>query len=320
MREVDKYIFRSVEIAQNRCDPQNILHASAGYGDLALIFCRNVDYLLQSVHIRGKGRNDYALITIFKQHVERLADLAFGGGQTGLFDIGRVAHKREHALVSELTEARQINDLTLYRREVDFKVTCVDYSSDRRFYSQCDSVGYTVVYGDEFDAEASEAEHIARFFREYLRVIQKIVLLKLELNECRRERRCVYRDIQIVNDIRNSADVILVSVSDDYTSYFFGVGLEIRNVGNDDIYTVHIFIRETETAVDNDNIRAKFNGSHVLADLAETAERNDFQLMSHILTSNMSDNFRKRKVKGPIAASALIRRVQRSFPPMISGM
>ena len=155
MREVDKYIFRSVEIAQNRCDPQNILHASAGYGDLALIFCRNVDYLLQSVHIRGKGRNDYALITIFKQHVERLADLAFGGGQTGLFDIGRVAHKREHALVSELTEARQINDLTLYRREVDFKVTCVDYSSDRRFYSQCDSVGYW----KDIIAVSAEYEH-----------------------------------------------------------------------------------------------------------------------------------------------------------------
>ena len=69
--------------------------------------------------------------------------------------------------------------------------------------------------------------------------------------------------------------MILMSVSDNYASDLLGICLEVGNVGDDDVDAVHILVREAEAAVYNDYICAEFDGSHVLADLTETAKRDD---------------------------------------------
>ena len=73
---IDHRILGNVEIAEDACNTEDIFHASAGDTDLALILRRNIDYLLQSVDIRRKGRDNNTLVAVFKQHVKGLADLA----------------------------------------------------------------------------------------------------------------------------------------------------------------------------------------------------------------------------------------------------
>ena len=87
----------------------------------------------------------------------------------------------------------------------------MDYRSDRRFNGERDSVGYAVIYGYKFNAEAAETEDIAGLSCEDLRIVQQIVLFELELYESCRERCCVYGDIQLTYDIWDRADMILVT-------------------------------------------------------------------------------------------------------------
>ena len=285
LSKINEHIFRRVKISQNGCDAKNVFHTAPGDRNLALIFCGNVDYLLQSVNIRRKCRYDNTLIAVFKQLIESFADLALGCGQTRLFHVCRVAKQCEYTLVSKLAEAWQIDNLALNRRKVYLKVACVHDRSDRRFYRKSNSVCNAVVNCNKLNAEAAKAEYIAGFFGEYLRIVQQIVLFELELNKRRSERSRVYGNVQVMNNVRHCADVILVPVGYNNAAHLFGVGFEIRNVGNNNINAVHILVRKAKSAVNNDYIRAKFNGCHILADLSKTAKGNDFQFFCHRLTS-----------------------------------
>ena len=138
---------------------------------------------------------------------------------------------------------------------------------------------------NKFNAEAAEAEYIAGFFGEYLSIVQQIMLFELEFNKRRSERSRVYGNVQVMNNIRHCADMILVTVGYNNAAHLFGICFKIRNVGNNNVNAVHILVRKAKSAVNNDYIRAKFNGCHILADLSKTAKGNDFKLMSHILTS-----------------------------------
>ena len=80
---------------------------------------------------------------------------------------------------------------------------------------------------NKFNAEAAEAEYIAGFFGEYLRIVQQIVLFELELNKRRSERSRVYGNVQVMNNVRHCTNVILVPVGYNYASHLFGVCLEI---------------------------------------------------------------------------------------------
>ena len=220
-------VLGDVEIPENACNTQDILHAAAGYADFAFILCRNIDYLLQSVDIRRKGRNNNTLITVFKQHIEGLSDLALGCGMAGLFDIRRVAQKGKHALVTELAETGQVDHLALNGRYIDLEIAGVDNSAKRGLYRKCNSVGNAVVNIDELNAKAAEPEHIPCLLGEDLRIVKQIMLLKLELNKRSCERRCVDGYIKFGHNIRDSTDVILVTVGQDDTSDSVGIGLQV---------------------------------------------------------------------------------------------
>ena len=52
---------------------------------------------------------------------------------------------------------------------------------------------------------------------------------------------------------------------------------QIGHVRDHEVDAVHIVLRKAESAVDNDDVLAVFQHGHVLADLIQTAERNDLQ-------------------------------------------
>ena len=83
-------------------------------------------------------------------------------------------------------------------------------------------------------------------------------------------------DVQLFEDIGNRADVILVTVGDEHTPQLFLVGHQIGKIGDHQIHAVHIFIGETDTAVHHDHILAILQDGDVLADLIQTAQRDNF--------------------------------------------
>ena len=107
------------------------------------------------------------------------------------------------------------------------------------------------------------------------------MLLELQLDEPGGEPGAVDRDIDLLENIWDGADVVLMAVGDEQAPQPGFVLDEIGHVGDDAIDAVHIIAGEGHAAVHHDDLAAVLIGGHVLADLVETAKRDDFQFFCH---------------------------------------
>ena len=134
---------------------------------------------------------------------------------------------------------------------------------------------------DELDLKAAELELITRLFREDLRVIEQVVLFELELNDRRRQRGRVDRHIELLEHVRDRADMVLMPVRDDHAADAVFVCLQIADVRDDHVDAIEVLIRKAHAAVDKEHVFAILIDGEVLADLTEPAERDDFQFRCH---------------------------------------
>ncbi len=79
----------------------------------------------------------------------------------------------------------------------------------------------------------------------------------------------------LAHQIRQRADVILVPVREHDRAHHLLPLAEVREVGQDEVDAEMLVAREREPGVDDDDRSVRLVDGHVLADLAEAAERND---------------------------------------------
>ena len=77
-------------------------------------------------------------------------------------------------------------------------------------------------------------------------------------------------------DIRQSADMVLVSVSKNNAFELLFVFEQITHVGDDQVDTQKIRARKHETAIDGNRCTATLKEHHVKAKLSKAAQRYDF--------------------------------------------
>ena len=77
--------------------------------------------------------------------------------------------------------------------------------------------------------------------------------------------------------------MVLVTVREHQSAHLVAIGFKIRNIRHDDVDAEHIFVGETEPAVDYQYVAAVFEQSYVLADLADSAERDDLQFSRAVM-------------------------------------
>ena len=70
--------------------------------------------------------------------------------------------------------------------------------------------------------------------------------------------------------------MILVSVRKEHAADLVLVLDQISHVGDHKINAVHILVRESKTAVNDDDILPIFQNGHILTDLIQTAQGDDF--------------------------------------------
>ena len=63
---------------------------------------------------------------------------------------------------------------------------------------------------------------------------------------------------------------------------------QIGKIGDHQIHAVHLFIGKSHTAVDDDHILAVFQHRDILADLIQTAQRNNFQFFCQLIYTPFS--------------------------------
>ena len=114
--------------------------------------------------IGRKRRDDDALVTVLKELIKAVDHARFRGAVAGTLHVRGVRQQREHALVAELAETRQVDHAALNGREVDLEVTRVDDGADRRFDRQRNGIGNAVVRMDELHLEAPSLNLSPGFF------------------------------------------------------------------------------------------------------------------------------------------------------------
>ena len=71
---------------------------------------RDVEDLLDAVHVRGEAGDDDAPLGLGEHALEHRADLALGRDEPGHLGVGRVDQEQVDALVAEPGEAAQVGD------------------------------------------------------------------------------------------------------------------------------------------------------------------------------------------------------------------
>ena len=138
-----------------------------------------------------------------------------------------------------------------------------------------------VIDMDELYCKAADPKNSPRFFREYLRIIQKIVFLELQFDQRRCERRGIDRNIKLFQDIGYGADMILVPMCDNQTANSARIVSQVGDIRKNHIDSIHIFIRKSHSAIDQQKIIAEFNNRHIFPDFTQTAEWYNFKLRCH---------------------------------------
>ena len=93
------------------------------------------------------------------------------------------------------------------------------------------------------------------------------------------------RRIDRLQHIGQRANVVLMAVGDEKATHFVGVFDQISHIGNDQVHAVHFIFREAQTAVDYDHILPIFQDGHILTDLIEAPQGDNFQFFSQNITT-----------------------------------
>ena len=142
-------------------------------------------------------------------------------------------------------------------------------------------VGDGVVGVDELHGELARLDHLARLAGDELGLVQQAVLLQLQLHQPRGHAGGVDGHVDIPQQIGDGADVVLVSVGEEDAPDAVLVLDEIGEVGDHHVDAVHVVVGKAHAHVDHDDVPAVLVDGHVLADLIESAQGDDFQFFSH---------------------------------------
>ena len=271
-----------LHIPQLRGHLHDVLHAAAGDGHLPPAGGGGVDDLLDAVDIAGEGGDDNALFAPSELPDKRLAHGALAHGIARALHVGGVRQQGQDTLLAQGAEPGQVDDLPVDGSGVDLEVSGVDHGAHAGMDGEGHGVGDGVVHMDELHLELAGLHGLACLHRHQLGAVQQPVLLELQLDESGGEAGAVNGHVDLLEHIGDGPNVILVAVGDEQAPQPGLVFHQIRHIGDDAVDAVHVVAGEGHAAVHHDDLAAVLIGGHVLADLIQTAQRDDFQFFCHI--------------------------------------
>ena len=239
------------------------------------------DHLLDAVHIGGKGGDDDALVTAPEEGVKGGAHAPLALGVAGALHVGGVAQQGQDPLLPQLAQPGQIDHAALDGGGVDLEVAGVDHGADGALDGEGHGVGDGVVDVDELHRELARLHHLAGLAGDELGLVQEPVLLQLQLHQTGGHAGGVDGGVDAAQQVGDGADVVLVAVGEEDAPDLVLVLDEIGEVGDDHVDAVHVVVGEAHAHVHHDDVAAVLVYRQVLADLVETAQRDDLQFFCH---------------------------------------
>src|SRR6266581_1007378 len=195
--------------------------------------------------------------------------------------IGRVTQEKQHAGVTELPKPLHVGRQAVRGRRGELEVARVDDPADRSFNREGDRVGDRVADGDGLNPERAELHRVPHPHLAQIGFAQDPVLPELRLDESERETRPVDGDVELPQSKWQSADVVLVPVREEDAEDLAIPLQEVRDVRQHEVDAEHVFLREHEPGVDDEDLVLPLQRPHVDADLAQATKREIPELRGH---------------------------------------
>jgi len=112
-----------------------------------------------------------------------------------------------------------------------------------------------------------------------VRIVEQVVLFKLALDQGQRELSPVHRNIQFGKNPRQTADVVLVPMSQQNRANLLAVFRQIADIGNDNVDAQQLFFGKHQSGIDDENVILPADGHAVHTELAEATQRNYLQFI-----------------------------------------
>ena len=274
---LDEQVVTHVEVAEVARDVDVLAQRAADERDPPAGLRGDVHRLLHPVDVRGEGGDEHTAFPLRDQVAEDLADRPLGLGHAGPLGIRRVAQEEVDAAVSELGELAEVGAEAVHWCVVDLVVAGHHDQAARGGQRDRDRVRDRVRHADELGfVRADPGRALLGLDLDQLGAPQEPVLVELRLHEPEREaRRPDLGNLDLAQEVRERADVVLVPVGEhDGTQVSLTVA-QVIEVGQDEVDAEVLVPREGQSGVDDDDPLVAFDDGHVLADLAQAAERDD---------------------------------------------
>ena len=281
----DDRLLGDVDVAEVAGDVEVLAHRAPNDGDLAAALDRHVRGLLHAVDVRREAGHEDSSRTQGKERAKGLADEPLRAGRARPLGVRRVAEQEVDSPVSDLGERPDVGAEPVDRRVVELPVAGVHDPACASFDDERHRVRDRVRDADHLHPERPELERlVVRAGLDELRCLAEPVLVELGLDEREREARRDDRgDLDLAEEVRQASDVILVTVREDDCAHLSP--FEVADVREEQVDPEMLVAREREPGVDDEQLARGLVDGHVLADLAEAAERDDPQGVAHPVES-----------------------------------
>lgn len=126
------------------------------------------------------------------------------------------------------------------------------------------------------DRERTDGDYVTWLDAMQHYIAENTVLIELAFRQSEREARSVDRNIELLQDVRQRAEMIFVSMGEDDRGDFVAILFEDLEIRNADIDSVDALFGKPHAGVDDDHLVAIAQQRAIHPKLADAAEGDDF--------------------------------------------
>ena len=270
----DKQIIRSAHVAQFTGLGDHVEHGAAQEADLAAVLHGQLQDHRDAMDGARKGGDDHPAFGLGDMAIEGREDRALRRTEARDLSVGGVTEQAEDALLAVVGEPGHIEILTVDRGVVELEVTREDDRPHRGGDGEREAVRHRVGVADELHREVlAHLHHVPRTHGLNGGAVGDAGLFHLSLEHRHGQPGSIdHRDVEVLEVVGNTTDVVLVTVGHDHAADALLVLLEIAGVGHHDVHTVHAITGEGQAGIHEHDVVAVLEHTGVLADLVQATE------------------------------------------------
>jgi hypothetical protein len=267
---------RQIHVSQLESRLDISYHAPAAKRHFAIVAARGVDGLLDPMDVRREHRDDDPASGLAEDLRKGLADERLRKALPFPLHVRGIGEQRRHLLArGHFREAVHGGLYAVQGPDVDLEVPRVDEHPVPASQDIPEPARDAVANRERLHVEISYGESTAPRNRLEPRDVTETMFFEPVPQKTESQRSAVHGNVEILQQERDRADVVLVSVREQERPEPVGDILETSEIGDDEVYPQHCVVREHKARVHEDGGLAVVEQQGVEPEFAQSPQGDD---------------------------------------------